>query len=128
MSQKKSRNTEKQNLVKEILAKSDKTLSAEDILDRMPIDINKTTVYRILERFAENGDVHYVTGKNGKAYYALCDSCGVSHKVHNHIHFQCQECHEVTCQPNTLKLPDLKGFSVKETQFLVIGICNKCQE
>ncbi|WP_051477566.1 Fur family transcriptional regulator [Aquimarina pacifica] len=125
---KKSRNTEKQNLVKEILSKSEHTMSAEAIMDAMPIKVNKTTIYRILDRFAEKGEVHFITGKNGKAYYALCDGCSVSHKIHNHIHFECQVCQEVTCQPNTLHIPNLEGFTIQETQFLVIGICNKCKK
>ncbi len=125
---KKTRNTEKQNLVRDILSKTAHTMSVEDIMAAMPIKVNKTTIYRILDRFAEKGEVHFVTGKNGKAYYALCNNCGISHKIHNHIHFECQVCKEVTCQPNTLNIPNLEGFTIQETQFLVIGICNKCKK
>lgn len=128
METKKTRNTEKQNLVRDILSNTEHTMSAEDIMAAMPIKVNKTTIYRILDRFAEKGEVHFVTGKNGKAYYALCNNCGVSHKIHNHIHFECQVCKEVTCQPNTLHIPNLEGFTIHETQFLVIGICNKCKK
>lgn len=128
MKTKKTRNTEKQNLVKEILSKAEHTLSVEDIMAAIPIKVNKTTIYRILDRFAEKGEVHFVTGKNGKAYYALCNNCDISHKIHNHIHFECQVCKKVTCQPNTLLTPNLEGFTIQETQFLVIGICNKCKE
>ena len=123
---KKSRNTEKQNLVKKILSSTQYAMSVENIMEEMPIKVNKTTVYRILDRFTEKGQVHFVTGKNGKAYYALCDNCGTSHKMHNHIHFECQICKEVTCQPNTLFTPNIQGFTIEETQFLVIGTCKKC--
>ncbi|MEW7278018.1 transcriptional repressor [Aquimarina sp. 2201CG1-2-11] len=129
MNSKRTRNTEKQKLVKEILSTVEHTMSADDILAAMPIKVNKTTIYRILDRFIEKGDVHFVTGKNGKTYYALCnDGCGHSHKMHNHIHFECQECEEVTCLPNTIAIPNLPGFAPIETQFLVIGICNKCKK
>lgn len=127
METKKTRKTEKQNLVKEILSKVKHTMSVDDILEAMPIKVNKTTIYRILDRFIEKGEVHYVTDKNGKAHYALCNSCEVSHNLHNHIHFECQKCKEVVCLPNVLQVPDLEGFTVCEAQFLVIGICNKCQ-
>lgn len=123
---KKSRNTEKQNLVKKILSTTEYAMSVENIIDKMPVKINKTTVYRILDRFIEKGQVHFVTGKNGKTHYALCDSCGTSHKMHNHIHFECQVCKEVTCQPNILFTPTLEGFTVEETQLLVIGTCKRC--
>ncbi len=127
MESKKSRNTEKQNLVKRVLSETKYAMSAEDIMAAIPIKINKTTIYRILNRFEEKGTVHFVTGKNGKAYYALCDNCGTSHKIHNHIHFECKECKEVTCQPNTLQIPNLEGFMIQEAQLLIIGICNKCK-
>jgi len=126
MKTKKTRNTEKQNLVKDILSKAKQAMSAEDIMGMMPVKVNKTTIYRILERFIDKGDVHFVTGKNGKTYYAACHNCGTSHDIHNHIHFECQECKEVTCLPNKIHIPNLEGFTIQETQFLVIGICNKC--
>jgi len=126
MEVKKTRNTKKQNLVKEILSNTEVTMSAEDIMNVMPIKVNKTTIYRILDRFIEKGEVHFVTGKNGKTYYALCNSCGSSHNIHNHVHFECQSCHEVKCLPQAVTIPNLEGFDIQETQFLVIGICNKC--
>lgn len=125
---KKTRNTEKQNLVMEILSKTTHAMTAEDIMEAIPIKVNKTTIYRILERFIEKGEVHFVTDKNGKAHYALCTNCGTSHNLHNHIHFECQKCSEVTCLPNTLHLPNLEGFTIQQTQFLIIGVCNKCEE
>ena len=123
---KKTRNTEKQNLVKEILSKAEYTMSVEDIMTAMPIKVNKTTIYRILDRFIEKGEVHFVTVKNGKTYYALCKNCGSSHNIHNHVHFECQSCKEVKCLPQALTIPNLDGFMIQETQFLVIGVCNKC--
>ncbi|WP_108867542.1 Fur family transcriptional regulator [Aquimarina aquimarini] len=124
---KKTRNTQKQDFVLDILAKSEHTMSADAILEAMPIKINKTTVYRILDRFAEKGKVHYVTGENGKAYYALCSDCDVEHDFHNHIHFQCKTCEKVTCLSYEIKVPELKNFEVQETQFLMIGVCDKCK-
>lgn len=123
----KSRNTEKQNLVKEILTRSGHTMTVEGIIDAMPINVNKTTVYRILERFTDRGEVHSITGANGITYYALCKYCDRSHTIHNHIHFECKACKEVTCQSKEIGVPNLIGFEIEETQFLVIGICNKCK-
>jgi len=128
MEPKKTRNTEKQTLVREILSGAKKALSVEDIMGAMPVTVNKTTIYRILDRFSEQGEVHLITDKSGKTYYALCHQCGVSHKIHNHIHFECQTCNEITCLPHTLSIPKLDDFTVHETQILVIGICNKCKE
>ena len=117
MNSKRTRNTEKQKLVKEILSTVEHAMSADDILTAMPIKVYKTTIYRILDRFIAKGDVHFVTGKNGKTYYALCsDSCGHTHKMHNHIHFECQECEEVTdCLKDRVPLsfPGLRHYNKK---------------
>lgn len=123
---KKTRNTEKQNLVKEILTNAKQTLSAEDIRNAMPIKVNKTTIYRILDRFLEKGEIHVISDKNGKTYYAQGSENLKDAKSHNHIHFQCQTCESVTCLEDSITLPMLDGFTIKKTQCLIIGICNKC--
>ncbi|MBG6132703.1 Fur family ferric uptake transcriptional regulator [Aquimarina sp. EL_43] len=123
---KKTRNTQKQDFVIDILTNAKHTMSVEAILKAMPIKVNKTTVYRILERFAEKGKVHFVTGEDGKAYYALCNDCNIKHEMHNHIHFQCKSCKKVTCLPYEIDVPELKNFEIQETQFLMIGICDMC--
>ncbi|MEW7279771.1 transcriptional repressor [Aquimarina sp. 2201CG1-2-11] len=123
---KKRRNTQKQELVLEILANASHTMSAETILEAMPIKINKTTIYRILERFTESGKVHFVTGDDGRAYYALCKQCSSEHDLHNHIHFQCKYCNQIACLPYTINVPELENYEVQETQFLLIGKCKEC--
>lgn len=123
---KKTRNTQKQDFVIDILTNAEHTMSVEAILKAMPIKVNKTTIYRILERFAEKGKVHYVTGEDGTAYYALCNDSSIEHDIHNHIHFQCTSCKKVKCLPYEIDIPKLKDFKVQETQFLMIGICDKC--
>lgn len=124
---KKTRNTQKQDIVINILSTSEHTISAEEILDRMPIKVNKSTIYRILDRFVEKGKVHFVTGLDGKAYYALCNDCSTEHEIHNHIHFQCKSCNRVTCLSYKIEVPNLKNFEIQETQFLMIGICDTCK-
>ena len=126
MDVKKTRNTEKQNLIKEILSRTDRAMSVDDISEAMPIKVNRTTVYRILDRFVKKGEVHSITDKNGKAYFNLCTNCGESHKLHNHVHFECEVCNQITCQHELLDIPILDGFTIQEAQILVIGVCNKC--
>ncbi|MFC5044962.1 Fur family transcriptional regulator [Aquimarina hainanensis] len=125
---KKTRNTQKQDYVIEILSKSKHTMSADAILEAIPIKVNKSTVYRILDRFVDKGKVHFVTGEDGKAYYAMCNSCSIEHEMHNHIHFQCKSCNTVTCLPHKIEVPNLEDYEVNETQFLLIGKCNDCKK
>ena len=79
----------------------------------------------MLDRFVQAGRIHFVTGQNGKAYYALCKSCKrdpVEH-IHNHLHFQCENCGKVECLPETVNVPNLIDDAVRETQLLLIGTC-----
>ncbi|MDN3596899.1 Fur family transcriptional regulator [Zunongwangia endophytica] len=126
--EKKTRNTKHQQAVLDLLQRAKKTLTADEIKEQIEANINKTTVYRMLDRFIDAGKIHFVTGQNGKSYYALCKDCKeepVQH-IHNHLHFQCENCGNVECLPETLDVPRLKDYKIKETQLLLIGICKTC--
>ncbi|WBL21490.1 Fur family transcriptional regulator [Zunongwangia sp. HRR-M8] len=126
--EKKTRNTKHQQAVLDLLQKATKTLTADEIKEQIEDNINKTTVYRMLDRFVDAGKIHFVTGQNGKSYYALCKDCEEEPEqhIHNHLHFQCENCGNVECLPQTLEVPTLKNYQIKETQLLLIGICKTC--
>lgn len=124
-----TRNTKHQQAVLELLKNSEKALTADKIKDKLETKINKTTVYRMLERFIDAGKIHFITGQDGKAYYALCKSCstGENHDIHNHLHFQCEYCGSVSCIPEKITIPKLEGRIVKEAQLLLVGVCENCK-
>ncbi|WP_435132982.1 Fur family transcriptional regulator [Formosa sp. A9] len=123
------RNTKAQEAVLELLQRSKKTLTADDIINTIDVSVNKTTIYRMLDRFVAAGKVHFVTDTAGKAHYALCtSSCLQSHSLHNHLHFQCKICNQVECLPVKLEVPELENYEVHDMQFLSVGICFKCKQ
>ena len=122
----KSRNTLQQQLIFDILSKSQNALSADEVLKELPKKINKTTVYRVLDRFKKNGKVHSITGDNGKAFYALCNTPEDEIHDHEHLHFQCRSCEKIECLPQKVVVPKLENYKVDDTQLLLIGICPKC--
>ncbi len=125
---KKTRNTKHQKAVLDLLKNAEKALTADEIREQLEDHINKTTVYRMLDRFVEAGKIHFVTGQNGKSFYALCKTCNEEppQHIHNHLHFQCEVCGNVECLPNTVKVPQLPGYNIRETQLLIIGTCKRC--
>lgn len=123
----KPRNTIQQKLVREILSNAEHALSVDDILTRMPQKIDKTTAYRILERFRDSGKAHCITDEHGKSHYALCDDCDSGHHCLEHLHFECRQCHKLECISETVKIPILKNYQVEETQLLLIGLCDDCR-
>jgi Fur family ferric uptake transcriptional regulator len=87
---------------------------------------NRSTIYRILNNFCDEGVTHKTISDEGKAYYALCDTCQEESHNHDHIHFQCESCEKVEClEENTsVKLP--KGYKLKEANLWVKGLCPSC--
>ena len=71
-------------------------LSAKDVATSQPdletvmVDIDRVTLYRILNAFEEKGIIHKVFDLNGTANYAVCSSnCEENHHHDEHLHFNC---------------------------------------
>ena len=132
----KSRNTVQQQLIFDILSKAESALSADELLKALPYKINKTTVYRVLDRFKKSGKVHSITGDGGKAFYAISEEtdnkshnhqCDDENHSHEHLHFQCRSCDKIECLPHTVTIPEINDYDVTESQFLLIGTsCPSC--
>ena len=90
---------------------------------------DRTTLYRTLKTFEENGIVHQINDGRGGLKYALCHD-GCDFKVHNdlHLHFHCTRCSQTQCLTEH-KIPPItlpKGYSVRDMDLVVNGLCNKC--
>src|ERR1700748_1298988 len=73
----------------------------ESVMD----DIDRVTLYRILNAFEEKGIIHKVFDLNGTANYAMCSSnCEENHHHDEHLHFNCTFCKNVYCLDD-LNLP-----------------------
>lgn len=98
-------------------------------LEEVMVDVDRGTLYRILNAFEEKGIIHKVFDLNGTANYALCNSdCEENHHHDEHLHFNCVQCNNVYCL-NDLDLPDLnlpEGFKSLNFSLSVTGICPKC--
>ena len=84
---------------------------------------DRVTIYRTLKSFLECGLIHKVPGDASSTRYALC-----AEGHHHHVHFQCAHCDETTCLEDVhipaVELPE--GFLLKESNFLVTCLCNRC--
>lgn len=103
-------------------------LSADEVLERLDEGPNRVTIYRILDRLEREGIAHRVVGINGKSYYSRCETrCGGQGHVHNHAHFQCRGCQEVSCLEIEPALPRHGDYLIEDQQVLLIGLCKGCQ-
>lgn len=123
------RNTRHKQSVIELLSVTGPALSADDVYERLGDGPNRVTVYRILDRLEKEGIAHRVVGLNGKTYYSLCEhSCGDDGHVHNHAHFQCRNCMEMTCLAIEPHLPKHRDYLIEDQQVLLIGLCMACRQ
>jgi len=100
--------------------------SVVDLVDLLNDDMNKTTVYRILDRLENEGELHSFTGKDGLKWYAKCQNCTSDHHEDLHPHFQCKICGKSECLDTQLQLPDIKTHQIDRAELLLVGECEEC--
>ena len=91
-----TRNTTAKTAITEILKESKKALSHSEI-HKLTTDLcDRVTIYRILDRLVNDDIIHKIVDLDGTVKYAKCHH---SHpvQIHNHAHFSCENCHEITC-------------------------------
>jgi Fur family ferric uptake transcriptional regulator len=59
--------------------------------------MNKTTIYRVLDKLEDDGILHSFLDKNGVKWYAKCNGCSKAEHVDIHPHFECIDCGKIDC-------------------------------
>ncbi|MBD1394384.1 Fur family transcriptional regulator [Mucilaginibacter glaciei] len=110
---------------------SKNTATSQPDLESVMNDIDRVTLYRILNVFEEKGIIHKVFDLNGTANYAVCHSdCGANHHHDEHLHFNCTGCKNVYCL-NELTLPAITlpaGFRAEDFTLYASGLCPRCDK
>jgi len=114
--------------VLDLLSKSDKPLSAYDILDKLrPTGIKAPpTVYRALEALIERGLVHRIESINA---FVACHS---EHKEHNAKFAVCRACgtateiHDPRLTSFISNLAKKLQFHIEREVLEISGLCNHC--
>ncbi|MEM1337162.1 MAG: transcriptional repressor [Bacteroidota bacterium] len=103
-------------------------ISALELVERLRYQMNKSTVYRILERLEDDGIVHSFTGRDGLTWYALYQDGGPLNAQHlnTHPHFQCRECGKTQCLPINIPIPEVEKHNVESVSLLLVGKCEDC--
>jgi len=104
-------------------------LAHGDIEKRAGEKFDRVTIYRTLQAFVEKGIIHTIPTADNSILYALCkDDCEEGHHHDHHVHFVCKQCHHTYCLDNVVT-PDIKlpaGYSAKQIEVVVEGICKQC--
>ncbi|WP_026810531.1 Fur family transcriptional regulator [Arenibacter latericius] len=90
---------------------------------------DRTTLYRTLKTFVENGVAHQIDDGTGSTKYAICEeNCNCDVDTDLHLHFHCANCNETVCL-TAHKIPHInlpEGFKAENVNLVVKGICDKC--
>ncbi len=100
--------------------------SSVSLVESLKGQMNKTTVYRILERLEDDGILHSFKGTDGVQWYAKCDGCDSSNHSDLHPHFQCNECGKTECLELVIPMPNIPNHTVDEMELLISGKCADC--
>ena len=105
---------------------SSDALSAGMLLDVLNHEINKSTVYRMLEKLEDDGVIHSFLTMDQIRFYALCKGCSSGRHVDSHAHFQCTSCNRVSCFSEEVVLPTPGRARITSAQVLLTGQCGAC--
>ncbi|WP_306568769.1 Fur family transcriptional regulator [Flavobacterium lindanitolerans] len=121
-----TRNTKTKSIILDSLKKSRQALSHENLLNTLGGQADRATIYRVLNRFCDEGIAHRIVGDDGKQYFAICINCEKKNHHHNHFHFRCLGCDKVECMPNEANLNLPVGYSVSNFNGFISGYCPDC--
>lgn len=114
---------------------SDKRFTAREIFNYIKEscdEVNRTTIYRNLDRLCEQGELLRFKEPNQDAWYYQYSK---EHKhCDKHIHAQCSECGKIFHLENPFvdefeeKLHSVYGLDINASKTIIIGKCDKCRQ
>ncbi len=125
------RQTSNRQEVLDLFLRANHALSHGDVEQGLGPDHDRVTIYRTLRTFLDKGVIHKILDDAGDPKYALCrQTCAHDDHHHDHVHFKCETCGQTTCldevQIPLVGLP--AGYSRKETNLLIQGVCSDCNQ
>jgi len=120
------RKTKSRQSITDAFSNSKTALSGVELVKRFQSEMNKTTVYRILERLVGEGLLHSFTDTKGLRWYAKSNSNNSEITTDNHSHFQCQDCGMSKCLPVEINMPSVPNHRVDSASLILVGQCEDC--
>ena len=117
------KNTRTKRVVLEILKSAGKAMSQDEIQHKIIPEVNRTTVYRILNQFYEDGVIHKVVADDGKQYFAVYLNSKENTIKGHHFHFRCTKCETIECLAVPVNFSIQKGYHVKNDNCFLTSVC-----
>ncbi|MBL6667746.1 MAG: transcriptional repressor [Crocinitomicaceae bacterium] len=120
------RKTESVEILLNEFQDTETALSTVELITRLGKFMNKTTIYRILDKLEDDGILHSFIGFDGVKRFARCKSCSKSNHSDVHPHFQCISCGKSECLDIEVNIPQMSNREVLFSQLLIKGKCDLC--
>ena len=105
---------------------SNDAISVIELIRRLKTKLNKTTIYRVLDKLEDDGILHSFLGNKGIKWFAKCKCCTSSAHVDVHPHFQCLNCGRMDCLPESIVMPKISNREIMRSHVLIQGTCELC--
>ncbi len=119
--------TAMRQLVLEVLLQHKTAISLPELEQKFE-KADKSTLYRTLKTFQEKQLIHAVEDGTGSLRYAVCDDFCTCEPKDLHVHFLCIKCNKTYCL-HDIPVPEIElpeGFTFENANFVIKGICKKC--
>ena len=120
------RKTKTVKLILNAFEQSNDAISIVELVNKFDGLMDKTTVYRILERLENSKMLHSFMGKDGLKRYAKFQEKSSLDNIKIHPHFLCNDCGKSSCLPIKISIPKLSGYKIESAEQLLAGICKDC--
>lgn len=125
----------RERIIEYLQTNPEKRFTAKEVYDDLKevvIGVNRTTVYRNLDRLCENGVLLRFKEPNQDAWYYQYS--GDHEHCDRHIHAQCSECGKIFHLENEFvdefeeKLHEMYGLDIDSMKTMIVGKCEECSE
>lgn len=117
-------------LVMKELMKASNPVNLADLEVFLGFSMDKASIFRVLELFAEKDVVHVIEDGSRSLKYELCHSENKHSIADQHAHFYCEHCKKTYCieaaRVPMIDIPD--GFTPHSINYVIKGICPKCSK
>ncbi len=119
------RNTKSLQAIRDAFDEVETALSGVELAKRFQSIMNKTTVYRILDRLERDDILHSFTDTHGLRWYA---KSLINHvESGRHSHFQCGDCGLSKCLPIMIPVPSVPNHRIDSASLILVGQCDDCR-
>ena len=103
-------------------------VSLADLEVLLHFSMDKASIFRVLELFAEKDIVHVIEDGSRSLKYEMCPGSSHHSPDDQHVHFYCEQCKQTFCF-ETMKVPLVEipeGFRAHTINYMIKGVCPKC--